>query len=129
MDCTLIPVLLAMGAAVGFIAGLLGVGGGLTLVPLLTLLFTAERFPPAHVVHIAVATSTAAMVFTSLSSARAHQRQRAVLWTVVAAMAPGIIIGSLIGPQVASALPNQGLVPTVPTAFASNAASCSSITR
>jgi uncharacterized membrane protein YfcA len=107
MDWTLIPVLLAMGAAVGFIAGLLGVGGGLTLVPLLTLLFTAERFPPAHVVHIAVATSTATMVFTSLSSARAHQRQRAVLWTVVAAMAPGIIIGSLIGPQVASALPTR----------------------
>ena len=76
MDWTLIPVLLAIGAVIGFLAGLLGVGGGLTLVPLLTLLFTAEHFPSAHVVHMAVATATATMVFTSMSSVRAHQRQQ-----------------------------------------------------
>ena len=107
MDWTLLPVLLAMGAVIGFLAGLLGVGGGLTLVPMLTLLFTAEQFPAAHVVHIAVATATATMVFTSMSSVRAHQRQRAVLWPVVAAMAPGIVVGSLIGPQIAGALPTR----------------------
>jgi len=107
MDWTLIPVLLAIGAVIGFLAGLLGVGGGLTLVPLLTLLFTAEQFPGTHIVHMAVATATAAMVFTSMSSVRAHQRRHAVLWPVVAAMAPGIVLGSLIGPQIASALPTR----------------------
>lgn len=107
MDWSLLPVLLAMGAAIGFLAGLLGVGGGLTLVPLLTILFTARQFPPEHVVHIAVGTATAAMAFTAVSSVRAHQRRRAVLWPVVVAMAPGIVLGSLIGPQVASALPTR----------------------
>lgn len=107
MDWTLVPVLLALGAIVGFMAGLLGIGGGMMLVPLLTLIFTAERFPTAHVVHMAVATSTAAMVFTALSSARAHQRKGAVLWPVVLAMGPGIVLGSLVGPQIASALPTR----------------------
>ena len=107
MDWSLVPVLLAMGAAIGFLAGLLGVGGGLTLVPLLTLLFTAEHFPSAHVVHIAVATATATMVFTSVASVRAHQRRGAVLWPVVAMMAPGIILGALLGPMLASALPTR----------------------
>lgn len=107
MDWTLLPLLLAIGALIGFLAGLLGIGGGMTLVPLLTFLFTIERFPVAHVVHMAVATSTATMVFTALASARAHQRKGAVLWAVVAAMAPGIVLGSLVGPQIASALPGR----------------------
>ena len=107
MDPSLLPLLLAVGAAVGFLAGLLGIGGGLTLVPLLTIIFTSERFPPEHIVHMAVATATATMVFTALSSVNAHHRQQAVLWPVVGAMAPGIVLGSLIGPQVASALPTR----------------------
>ncbi len=107
MDWALLPVLLALGAMIGFLAGLLGIGGGLTLVPLLTILFTAEAFPAAHVVHMAVATSTGTMVFTALSSARAHQRKGAVLWAVVIAMGPGIVLGSLVGPQIASALPGR----------------------
>jgi uncharacterized membrane protein YfcA len=107
VDWALIPVLLALGAIIGFLAGLLGIGGGMMLVPLLTLIFTAERFPAAHVVHMAVATATAAMVFTAFSSARAHQRKGAVLWPVVVAMGPGIVLGSLIGPQIASALPTR----------------------
>lgn len=107
MDWTLLPVLLALGAMVGFLAGLLGIGGGMTLVPLLTILFAAERFPATHLVHMAVATSTAAMLFTALSSARAHQQKGAVLWPVVVAMGPGIVLGSLVGPQIASALPTR----------------------
>ena len=58
MDPTLLPVLLALGAGIGFLAGLLGIGGGMTLVPLLTIIFTAQDFPASHVVHMAVATST-----------------------------------------------------------------------
>src|SRR6478735_3205061 len=102
MDWTFLPVLLALGAAIGFLAGLLGIGGGLTLIPLLAMIFTAESFPATHVVHMAVATAT--MMFTALSSVRAHQRRKAVLWPVVVAMAPGSVIGSLVGPQIASAL-------------------------
>ena len=107
MDWTLLPVLLALGAIVGFLAGLLGIGGGMTLVPLLTILFTVERFPADHVVHMAVATSTATMVFTAMSSVRAHHGKGAVLWPIVGALATGIVLGSLVGPQIASALPTR----------------------
>jgi len=107
MDWTALPVLLAVGAFVGFLAGLLGIGGGMSLVPMLTILFTAWHFPSAHIVHTAVGTATATMVFTAVSSARAHQRKRAVLWQVVFALGPGVVLGSLIGPQVASALPTR----------------------
>ena len=107
MDWTLLPILLALGGSVGFLAGLLGIGGGMSMVPLLTIVFTAASFPPDHVVHMAVATATSTMVFTALSSASAHQRKGAVLWPVVAAMGPGIVVGSLIGPQIASELPSR----------------------
>ena len=107
MSLSLLPVLLALGAAIGFLAGLLGIGGGMTLVPLLTIIFTVEGFSATHVVHMAVATSTATMVFTALSSVRAHHGKGAVLWPVVGAMAPGIVVGALIGPQIASALPTR----------------------
>jgi uncharacterized membrane protein YfcA len=109
MDWTLLPLLLALGATVGFMAGLLGIGGGMYVVPMLTILFTARDFPSAHVVHMAVATATATMIFTALSSVRAHARKGAVLWMIVVAMAPGIVLGSLVGPQIASALPGRVL--------------------
>lgn len=96
--------LFVMGCAVGFLAGLLGIGGGLTMVPLLTLAFSRGGFPAEHVVHVAVATATGTMLFTSVSSAREHHRHGAVLWRVVAAMAPGIVVASLIGPQIAKGL-------------------------
>jgi uncharacterized membrane protein YfcA len=100
MDVGLIVVFVALGAVVGFLAGLLGIGGGMTMVPLLTLIFTREGFPLDHVVHMAVATSTATIVFTAISSAREHHRHGAVLWKVVAGLAPGIVVGSLAGPQI-----------------------------
>ena len=62
----------ALGMASGFFAGLLGVGGGAVMVPLLRMLFTAQHFPPEHVFHLALGTSMATIVFTSISSARAH---------------------------------------------------------
>ena len=100
MDLTLVGAFLVLGGAVGFLAGLLGIGGGMTLVPLLTILFTRQGFPPVHIVHMAVATATATILFTSVASTREHQRHRAILWPVVAALAPGIIVGSLVGPQI-----------------------------
>src|SRR5438270_2080667 len=58
----------AAGAAVGFLAGLLGIGGGMTLVPVLAAMFTAQHFAPAHTVHLALGTGMATIVFTSSSS-------------------------------------------------------------
>lgn len=100
MPAELLVGYILLGGLVGFLAGLLGVGGGLTLVPVLTFLFARQAFPADHVVHIAVATATATMMFTSVSSAREHHRHGAVLWPVVVAMAPGIILASIAGPQI-----------------------------
>lgn len=105
MDWTLVALLVLLGAATGFVAGLLGIGGGMLMVPFLTLLFTARGFPEEHLVHIAVATSLATILFTSVSSVRAHHRHGAVLWSVVKVLAPGILLGSLIGAQMAGKLP------------------------
>ena len=83
MDWSLIPVFLAIGCVVGFIAGLMGIGGGMTMVPLLTLIFAHEQFPQQHILHMAVATSLATIVFTSISSVRAHDAHDAVVWPIV----------------------------------------------
>ena len=107
MDLTLIPVFLVIGCVVGFIAGLLGIGGGMTMIPLLTLIFSYEHFPADDILHIAVATSMATIVFTSIASVRAHDQYRAVLWPVFWKLAPGILIGSLAGPQIVSGMSTQ----------------------
>ncbi|MDB5747245.1 MAG: hypothetical protein JWP72_2093 [Massilia sp.] len=100
MDPLLILALLAMGAFGGFAAGLLGIGGGMVLVPFITMIFTARGFPEELVVHMAIATSLGTIMFTSLSSVRAHHKHGAVLWHVVKMLAPGIVVGSMIGPWI-----------------------------
>lgn len=100
---------LGLGALTGFFAGLLGVGGGAILVPLLTVLFAAQNFPPVHLVHLALGTSMAAIAFTSLSSLRTHHAHGAVLWPVVKTIAPGIVVGTLAGSQFAATLPSRPL--------------------
>ena len=109
IDPLLIVGFVALGCVVGFLAGLLGIGGGMTMVPILTIIFTRIAFPTAHVVHMAVATSTATIIFTAISSAREHHRHGAVLWPVVAGLAPGIIAGSLAGPQVVRGMSTSAL--------------------
>lgn len=99
--------LLLLGTATGFLAGLLGIGGGMLLVPFITMILTAKGFPQDYVVKMAVATSLATICFTSLSSVRAHHSRGAVLWPVVKVLAPGILFGSLVGAQIAVALPNK----------------------
>ncbi len=104
MDFSLIVAFVALGCAIGFLAGLLGIGGAMMMVPFLTILFTHDNFPRDHVVHMAVATAMATIVFTSLSNMRAHHRHRAVLWPVVRGLVPGILLGSLIGPLLVSGM-------------------------
>jgi len=88
---------LILGAATGFLAGLFGVGGGLVLVPVLLLLFDAQNFPTENLLHLALGTSMATIVFTSLSSMRKHHHHGAVNWRVVRGITPGILIGAGIG--------------------------------
>ena len=101
--------LLALGSLTGFLAGLFGIGGGMIMVPFLTLLLTAHRLPVEHVVHMAIATSLATILFTSISSVRAHHQRGAVMWPVARVLAPGILVGALLGAQLAAALPTAGL--------------------
>lgn len=88
---------LMLGAFVGFFAGLLGIGGGATMVPVLAFIFAAKGFPPATVVHVALGTSITTIVFTSIASVRAHQRHGAVNWGIVLKVAPGILAGTFGG--------------------------------
>ena len=85
---------LGIGFAVGFFAGLLGIGGGAVMVPMLVLVFTAHELPAEHVMHMALGTAMATIVFTSLSSMRAHHVHGAVHWGIARAIAPGILVGA-----------------------------------
>ncbi|HQU48070.1 MAG TPA: sulfite exporter TauE/SafE family protein [Casimicrobiaceae bacterium] len=105
MNLALVPVFLALGAFVGFLAGLLGIGGGFTIVPVLVEVFARQGVDSSHLMPLAIGTSAATICFTAFASARAHHKRGAVAWPVVWAMAPGLVIGSLVGAQVASALP------------------------
>ncbi len=100
---------LALGAFAGFFAGLLGVGGGAVMVPILALMFAAQGFADTHLMHLALGTSMATIVFTSVSSLRAHHQHGAVLWPVVRRIAPGIVVGTLLGAQFAARVPTRPL--------------------
>ena len=100
-----------LGAFVGFVAGLFGIGGGLTLVPMLSLLYARQGFAPEHLMHLSLGTSMATIMFTSISSMRAHHRHGAVRWNIFGGMAPGLVTGTLAATTVA------GLVATKPLAI------------
>ncbi len=100
-----------IGCFSGFVAGLFGVGGGLTIVPLLLFLFAAQGFPSEHVMHLSLGTAMATIVITSLSSMRAHHSHGAVRWEIFRVMSPGLVLGTLSGSLVA------GWVPTRPLAM------------
>ncbi|WP_461208394.1 sulfite exporter TauE/SafE family protein [Desulfocurvus sp. DL9XJH121] len=87
----------AVGAAAGILAGLFGIGGGIVIVPLLVYSFTYQAVNPHVVIHLAVGTSIASILFTSMSSFLAHNRRGAVDWPVVRALTPGLVAGSVLG--------------------------------
>ena len=97
LDPLLIAELAVLGLCTGFLAGLLGIGGGMLMVPFITAIMGQRGVPADLAVKMAIATSMATIVFTSISSVRAHHRRGAVRWDIVRRLAPGIVIGSLIG--------------------------------
>ncbi|WP_295485144.1 sulfite exporter TauE/SafE family protein [Accumulibacter sp.] len=101
---------IALGLFTGFFAGMLGIGGGLVMVPALTMMFAVQAgFPATEVLHLALGTSMAAILFTSLASLRAHHQHGAVLWKVVVQITPGILAGTLIGTLFAGSVPSRPL--------------------
>ncbi len=109
MTATTVVMLLMMGCGGGFLAGLLGVGGGMVLVPFLVMLFDHAGYDPAVVVQTALATALATIMFTSLSSMRAHHRKGAVQWHLVWLLAPGILVGGQLGSRIVAWLPGRVL--------------------
>jgi len=101
----------AIGALSGVLAGLFGIGGGLVIVPALNAVFAAGlvTMAPEARMHVAIGSSLAVIVFTAISSVRAHQGYGAVLWPAVRGLAPGIIVGALFGAWVADALATRAL--------------------
>lgn len=104
MDILFVSALLCLGAAGGFMAGLLGIGGGVIFVPCLILLLSARGIPLEQVSHIAIATTMATILLTALASVRTHQKRNTVHWSIVLAISPGIFLGALVGGQIFSGL-------------------------
>lgn len=100
---------LACGALAGVLAGLLGVGGGIVLVPLLAIIFPIQGVAPHLVQHLALGTSLASIIVTSISSMRAHNSRGAVRWDIWRAITPGILIGTFLGGLWAAQLPTNFL--------------------
>ena len=88
---------LLLGSLAGVLAGLFGVGGGIIIVPVLVFSFTAQGFAPEVLTHLAVGTSLATIVFTSINSIREHHRRGAVQWPLFRWLAPGILAGAAVG--------------------------------
>lgn len=94
-------IFLAIGALAGFAAGLFGVGGGTIIVPLLFIVFTQMNYPPDVIMHLALGTSLATIIVTSVSSLMAHHKTGAVLWSVFKNLAPPMAMGCFLGAGIA----------------------------
>jgi uncharacterized membrane protein YfcA len=109
LDPILILACAGVGAGAGFLGGLLGIGGGVVIVPALLLLFDVRGLAVERAAEVAVATSLATIVFTSVSAARAQVRRGAVRWSVVRDWTPGLLVGGVMSGPVAAALPPGAL--------------------
>lgn len=104
-----VAVYLVLGVFVGIMAGLLGVGGGVVLVPILDIALPYEGINETVIHHMALATSMGSIMFTSVSSARSHNKRGTVRWDIVKAMTPGLLLGTLAGTFVVSGIPTKPL--------------------
>lgn len=102
-------ILLGMGAIAGTMAGLLGIGGGIIIVPVLALVFAAQGVSADVLMHVSIGTSLATIVITSLSSIREHQKHQAIDWRVFKRITPGILFGGLCGAALAKAIGGENL--------------------
>jgi uncharacterized protein len=102
MELTVVALMLLLGAGTGFLAGLLGIGGGMIMVPFMSALILHQGLPANSVTKVAIATSLATILFTSISSVWAHHQRGAVRWDAVIGLAPGIFIGGLVAAQFAA---------------------------
>lgn len=101
--------LLAMGAVAGMFAGLLGIGGGIIIVPVLAVVFETQGVSIDVLMHVAIGTSLATIVITSLSSMRAHHKHRAIDWAVVRVITIGVFTGGLLGAAIAKQIAGEDL--------------------
>lgn len=93
-----------IGVVSGLLAGLLGVGGGLLIVPILEFTLAQQGLSESTVMHMALGTSMGTIMFTSVSSARAHHQRQSVDWTIVRRIVLGLVLGTLVGAGLASKL-------------------------
>ena len=99
----------SMGALAGMLAGLLGIGGGIIIVPVLALVFEHQQVSLDVLMHVAIGTSLATIVTTSISSLLAHQKRGAIDWQVFRVITPGILLGALLGSYIAKLIPGNTL--------------------
>ncbi|MEP0542314.1 MAG: sulfite exporter TauE/SafE family protein, partial [Marinobacter sp.] len=100
---------LVLGALAGTMAGLFGIGGGLVIVPVLIFSFDLQGVSSDIAAHLAVGTSLATIVFTSISSIRSHHLHGAVRWEIFRPMMAGIVLGAVLGAWTASMLSGEAL--------------------
>lgn len=105
----LILTYLVVGLIAGILAGLLGIGGGLVIVPMLVFCFTRQQIPQEYIMHIALGTSMASIIFTSVSSFMAHHKRGAVHWVVVRRIVLGILAGTFFGTYIAAQMKSDWL--------------------
>jgi len=96
LEPLLIIQLALLGLGTGFLAGLLGIGGGMMMVPFITIILSGRGVGPNLAVKMAIATSMATIIFTSISSVRAHHQRGLVRWDLVRGLAPGIVLGAAL---------------------------------
>ncbi len=107
---TLLFLYLLCGATAGFLSGLIGIGGGLVVVPLLNMIFRLHGdIAPGMIMHLAIGTSLSSILFTAVSSTRSHARRGSVRWDYVKGLAPAIVLGSVCAAWLASRLSTGGL--------------------
>jgi len=98
------------GALTGLLSGMLGIGGGIVMVPFLAWILPKEGIPLTMQMHVAIATSLAVVFVTSLSSVRSHSKRGGVAWPILLPLLPGVALGAILGTLVAGRMSNMMLI-------------------
>lgn len=109
LDIDIVLLLLLAGSAAGLLAGLFGVGGGVIVIPVTLWVLGMQDIDSDYMQHMAIGTSFTVMLFTTFMSSLAQYRKKSIRWDIIKPMVPGIILGSIGGSLIASAIPSRGL--------------------